>query len=89
MVKENPLRKTLVKVGASIAALALGMASLTGCSSSEDSSKPTKITMLVLGDKPSNGHLEAMLKQLNARLTQQANATLEIGRASCRERVSI
>ena len=34
--------------------------------------------MLVLGDKPTNGRLEAMLEKLNARLTEQANATLDL-----------
>lgn len=72
------MNRTLFKVGAAVAALSLTLGALTGCSSSEDSGKPTKITMLVLGDKPSNGRYEAMLKVLNARLTQQANATLDL-----------
>lgn len=72
------MKKTLVKVGAAFAVLALSLGALAGCSGAEDSGKPTKITMLVLGDKPSNGRLEAMLKVLNARLTQQTNATLDL-----------
>jgi predicted component of type VI protein secretion system len=77
-LKEILMNRTLIKVGAAFAALTLSLGALTGCSDSEDSGKPTKITMLVLGDKPTNGRLEAMLKQLNARLTQQANATLDL-----------
>ncbi|WP_425956772.1 ABC transporter substrate-binding protein [Xylanimonas sp. McL0601] len=52
---------------------------LAGCSpESEASGKPTQITMLVLGDKPTNGHLEAMLAKLNKKLTKEANATLDL-----------
>jgi len=72
------MNKTLVKVGAAFAVLTLGLGTLTGCTGDEDSGTPTKITMMVLGDKPSNGRLEAMLKVLNPRLTEQANATLEL-----------
>lgn len=68
------MKKTL----AAVAALTLSLGVLAACSDSEDSGKPAKITMLVLGDKPSNGRLEAMLKVLNQRLTQQANATLDL-----------
>ncbi|GIF23521.1 ABC-type glycerol-3-phosphate transport system substrate-binding protein [Actinoplanes tereljensis] len=68
------MRKTI----AAFAALTLALGTTTACSDSEDSGKPAKITMLVLGDKPSNGRLEAMLKVLNPRLTEQANATLEL-----------
>ena len=34
--------------------------------------------MLVLGDKPTNGRLEAMLEQLNKALTEKANAELKL-----------
>ncbi|RSM63917.1 hypothetical protein DMB66_21505 [Actinoplanes sp. ATCC 53533] len=72
------MNKTLVKVGAALAVLTLGLGALTGCTDDEESGKPTKVTMLVLGNKPSNGRLEAMLKVLNPRLTEQANATLDL-----------
>ena len=59
------------------AGLVIGMAA---CTTPEDSDggDPTSITMLVLGDKPTNGHLEAMLDKLNERLIEQANATLDL-----------
>ncbi len=59
---------------------------LAGCSggetddsgNSKGDGKTTEITMLVLGDKPSNGHLENMLKELNKKLTEEVNATLSL-----------
>lgn len=62
-------------------ALAAGAAGLTACSSQSGGNSdgsPTKITMLVLGDKPTNGRLQKMLKQLNVLLTKKANATLDL-----------
>src|SRR4051794_11989875 len=72
------MNKRMVRIGAAFAVLTIGLGSLAGCSDSEDSGTPTKITMMVLGDKPTNGRLEAMLKVLNPRLTEQANATLDL-----------
>ena len=43
-----------------------------------DTSKHEVIKMLVLGNKPTNGRLEAMLKDLNTVLTEKANAELEL-----------
>jgi putative aldouronate transport system substrate-binding protein len=71
------MRKPIVKVVAAFAVLALGLGTLAGCTA-EDSGAPTKVTMLVLGDKPTNGRLEAMLEVLNKRLTEQTNATLDL-----------
>ncbi len=53
---------------------------MAACTTPEntDGGDPTNITMLVLGDKPTNGHLEAMLDKLNERLIEQANATLDL-----------
>lgn len=61
-------------------ALAAGASGLAACTSSDGNSdgSPTKITMLVLGDKPTNGRLEKMLEKLNALLTEKANATLDL-----------
>ncbi|GAA2867965.1 ABC transporter substrate-binding protein [Microbacterium arabinogalactanolyticum] len=74
------MKRRILKAGAVIATLGIGMTMLAGCTASgeDDPSKPTKITMLVLGDKPTNGRLEAMLKKLNANLKKQANATLDL-----------
>ncbi|MFT3888736.1 MAG: ABC transporter substrate-binding protein [Arachnia sp.] len=84
------MRSTLFKkAGATALALALGTAALSACGSTDNNKgsdggdkanggAPTKITMLVLGDKPTNGRLENMLEKLNARLTEQTNATLEL-----------
>ena len=74
------MKRRILRAGAVIATLGVGMTMLAGCtgSSEDDPSRPTKITMLVLGDKPTNGRLEAMLKKLNANLKKQANATLDL-----------
>jgi ABC-type glycerol-3-phosphate transport system substrate-binding protein len=61
-----------------VAGLMIGTAACSTPSDSDDSGSPTNITMLVLGDKPTNGHLEAMLDKLNERLIEQANATLDL-----------
>src|SRR6478736_3259548 len=77
------MARNWIKAGAVIAALGLGAAGLSACtgggSAAEDTSgPPTKITMLVLGDKPTNGRLEKMLDQLNKRLVKQAHAKLDL-----------
>ena len=76
------MNKKTIKVAAVTLAVATGLAVVAGCTSSSSSSSgsggaPTKITMLVLGDKPTNGRYQAMLDVLNPRLTQQVNATLD------------
>lgn len=43
-----------------------------------DTSSHEVINMLVLGNKPSNGRLEAMLEKLNGILTEKVNAELEM-----------
>ena len=43
-----------------------------------DTSKHEVINFLVLGDKPTNGRLEAMLEQLNKILTEKVNAELQL-----------
>jgi ABC-type glycerol-3-phosphate transport system substrate-binding protein len=45
---------------------------------SVDTSSHEVINMLVLGDKPSNGRFEAMLKELNQVLTEKVNAELKL-----------
>jgi len=74
------MRKSLAKAGAAALALAMSMTALAACGpgGAEESGEPTTITMLVLGDKPSNGRLEAMLEKLNVRLEEEANANLDL-----------
>ena len=81
-------RRTLLQTGA-LAVFGIGAGvTLSGCGGDDggggggvgedDTSEAVKITMLVLGDKPTNGRLEAMLEQLNTKLTEQVNASLEL-----------
>ena len=74
------MRKPLVRAGAAALALTMSMTALAACSpgGAEESGEPTTITMLVLGDKPTNGRLEAMLEKLNVRLEEEANANLDL-----------
>ncbi|BDZ39506.1 ABC transporter substrate-binding protein [Microbacterium suwonense] len=74
------MKRRILRTGAVIATLGMGVTMLAACTaaSEDDPSKPTAITMLVLGDKPSNGRLEAMLDKLNANLKKQVNATLDL-----------
>ncbi|WP_460980137.1 ABC transporter substrate-binding protein, partial [Pseudactinotalea suaedae] len=78
------MRRRTVKAAAAVAAFGMSVAALAACSGGGDGGgggeggAPTEITMLVLGDKPTNGRLEAMLEQLNERLIEQANATLDL-----------
>lgn len=69
-------RRTVLGVGLAAAAATL----LPGCSSSpnQNSDGTTKITMLVLGDKPTNGRVQKMLEKLNGILAQKAQATLDL-----------
>lgn len=69
-------RRDIMRVGAALLALGVSMPALTIQAFGQDA--PTKITMLTMGNKPTNGRLEAMLEKLNARLIEQANATLEL-----------
>jgi ABC-type glycerol-3-phosphate transport system substrate-binding protein len=74
------MRKSFARVGAAALALAMSTATLAACGpgGGSESDGPTEVTMLVLGDKPTNGRLEAMLEKLNERLTEEANATLDL-----------
>lgn len=65
-------------MGMALAAGATGLAACTSPSDGNSDGSPTKITMLALGDKPTNGRLEKMLAKLNVLLTEKANATLEL-----------
>ncbi|GAA4783614.1 MULTISPECIES: extracellular solute-binding protein [Microbacterium] len=77
------MRRTTIRAGAGLLAVGTAVGMLAGCTASGsgdagDGGEPTEITMLVLGDKPTNGRLEAMLEKLNERLVEQANATLDL-----------
>lgn len=85
-------RKTLIKTSAVAATLALATAGLAACGGGNgggggggennadggNSGAMTTITMLTLGDRPTNGRLEAMLDDLNVILAEEANAKLEM-----------
>ena len=63
-------RRSVVRLGAAL--LAIGVSSTALISSVAAQDAPTEITMLTLGNKPTNGRLEAMLEKLNERLLEQA-----------------
>lgn len=69
-------RRNIVQVGAALLALGISMPTLTASALAQDG--PTEITMLTMGNKPTNGRLEAMLEKLNARLLEQANVKLDL-----------
>ncbi len=69
-------RRTIVRLGAALLALGVSGSALVAGVQAQDA--PTEITMLTLGNKPTNGRLEAMLEKLNERLLQQANAKLDL-----------
>lgn len=69
-------RRTIVRVGAALLALGISMPALTVSALGQDA--PTEITMLTMGNKPTNGRLEAMLEKLNELLVAKANAKLDM-----------
>ena len=81
-------KKFMKKVVAGSMVLGLAAAALAGCSGGDKGDKAkedggkgektTAVTMLVLGDKPTNGRLENMLKALNVKLKDKVNATLDL-----------
>ena len=86
------MKKLTKKAGAVAIALALSAGALTACGGNSNDpgpgntagggnnagGAPTEITMLVMGNKPTNGRVEAMLEKLNERLIEQTNATLAL-----------
>lgn len=73
---------SFIKAGAVGAVLALTAGGLAACSgdggNTSGSGGATTVTMLVLGDKPTNGRLEAMLEELNAQLREEVGAELSL-----------
>ncbi|MFC4137722.1 MULTISPECIES: extracellular solute-binding protein [unclassified Microbacterium] len=72
------MKTRILMSAALITTVGLGVGMLAGCTpgGGDDSGGNTKVTMLVLGDKPTNGHLEAMLDKLNPKLKEKTGATL-------------
>lgn len=81
-MEKNFYKKSLARIllaGAAVLSLAAcGSDNNSGGGQNNSSGKATKVTMLVLGDKPTNGRLENMLDQLNEKLTDKVNATLDL-----------
>ena len=69
-------RRSIVRVGAALLAIGISMPALTAVALAQDA--PTEITMLTMGNKPTNGRLEAMLEKLNPLLIEKANAKLDL-----------
>lgn len=69
-------RRNVVRVGAALLAIGISMPALTAGALAQDA--PTEITMLTMGNKPTNGRLEAMLEKLNELLVQKVNAKLDL-----------
>ena len=55
-----------------------GTASSTKMNTGIDTSEHEVINLLVMGNKPTNGRLEAMLEKLNGILTEKVNAELKM-----------
>lgn len=89
MRKKNTRKRAIALIMASMMAASLAgcgggsgdsgsNSSASAASSGEiDTSSHEVINMLVLGNRPTNGRLEAMLEQLNEILTEKVNAELE------------
>ena len=69
-------RRRVLAIGAAMLALGTSSASMMSSAFAQDA--PVEITMLTMGNKPTNGRLEAMLEKLNERLIAQANAKLNL-----------
>lgn len=69
-------RRNTLRLGAALLALGLSGPALTASVLAQDA--PVEITMLTMGNKPTNGRLEAMLEKLNEKLVEKANAKLNL-----------
>ncbi|AZP03581.1 extracellular solute-binding protein [Jeotgalibaca ciconiae] len=81
----NKMNKKIIRKAASgLMLTGLATAVLAGCSGGSSAGeagsndRTEEITMLVLGDKPNNGRLESMLEELNGKLEEKVNATLDL-----------
>lgn len=74
------MRRNIIRAGAALLAVGVSAGMLSACTAGngEQSSGTAEITMLVLGDKPTNGRVEAMLEKLNERLAEEVGATLDL-----------
>ena len=89
MRKNNTRKRAIALIMASMMAASLagcgggggnntsGSSAAATSSGDIDTSSHEVINMLVLGNRPTNGRLEAMLEQLNEILTEKVNAELE------------
>ncbi|WP_406248696.1 extracellular solute-binding protein [Microbacterium sp. M] len=72
-------RRRILTSAAAVAAVGLSTAMLASCTPAggDEGGETAEITMLVLGNKPTNGRLEAMLEELNPKLEEKVGATLD------------
>lgn len=68
-------RRNIVKLSAALLALSISAPAITAAIAQD---APVEITMLTLGNKPTNGRLEAMLEKFNEKLVEKANAKLDL-----------
>ena len=68
-------RRNIVKLSAALLALSISGPAITAAIAQD---APTEITMLTMGNKPTNGRMEAMLEKLNEILVKKANAKLDM-----------
>ena len=69
-------RRNTLRLGAALLALGISLPALSAGALAQDA--PVEITMLTLGNKPTNGRLEAMLEKFNEKLVEKANAKLDL-----------
>src|SRR5688572_29507511 len=67
------MKKSIIAVGAALLALGISSSAMTALAQDV-----TNITMLTMGNKPTNGRMEAMLEVLNARLKEKVSAELDM-----------
>ena len=72
-------RRRILTSAAAVAVVGLSTAMLASCTPAggDEGGETAEITMLVLGNKPTNGRLEAMLEELNPKLEEKVGATLD------------
>lgn len=68
--------RRIAAFGAALLALGISASAFTASAIAQDA--PTEITMLTMGNKPTNGRVEAMLEKLNELLVAKANAKLDL-----------
>ena len=69
------MTRNTLRIGVAVLALGVSALAMMAPAFAQD---VTNITMLTMGNKPTNGRMEAMLEKLNERLKTQANAHLDM-----------